>query len=126
MDGKAGRIRPDAIETVAFAVGALIFTALAVQSVGDPTTRGGLARLVGIVACYALFVWWAYARPLSNLALSGPWAGLTLLFILGVIAGSVLVAAGRAVLVSFAPALAIGFVLAAIHLFQSFRRSSSR
>ncbi|NGM70018.1 hypothetical protein G6M89_13555 [Natronolimnobius sp. AArcel1] len=126
MDGKAGRIRPDAIETLAFAVGGLIFAALAVQSVDDLTTRGGLAQLVGIVACYALFVWWAYARPLSNLALSDPWAGLTLLFILGVIAGSVLVATGRATLISFAPALAIGFVLAATHLFQLFRRSSGR
>src|SRR6056297_1260711 len=118
MSTQSGRIVPDHVELVGIVVIGLIFLAMALQRLDDPTSRQG----IGTFGVFLLFLWYLYAKPTSELTLPALWLGVSLLVIVGIIAGAVLSAnwpIDRELVANFAPVLAIGVVLALVYVARS-------
>ena len=122
MSTQSGRIVPDHVELVGIVVIGLIFLAMALQRLDDPTSRQGIATMIGTFGVFLLFLWYLYAKPTSELTLPALWLGVSLLVIVGIIAGAVLSAnwpIDRELVANFAPVLAIGVVLALVYVARS-------
>lgn len=126
MGEKSGRIKPDKFETIFALIGAIILLAAALQSLDDPTSRQGIAQIIGTFGFILLAVWWMYASRLTQLTVSDLWLGVSLLVIVSIIGGAVVYAnwpIDRDLVADFGPIVAICLLWGLYYIVRSMLNS---